>query len=324
MIKPNFLFRIKICKLSISLLFIFSVLFTPAFSLDLTNAQAEHDNVIINSTGTDVGGIISSNTTWTIEGSPYNLTSKIQIDTPATLTIESGVVIMGNQYSIQTWGTLNAVGTQENWITFNETHIEPGSSGSPTSPFLINISYAKLMGGSIYRPTGHAVYGSISLTNSYLWDMDSYMYIWYPVADCIITGNTIITESEKIISAGIDNEINLLIRNNAIQGLNLNSSTSGLIENWAAYDSSEMIVEFNSFLNTNSVAVALPSGYTNARMSAINNFWGTTNTSVIESMILDRNDDLERNSYIEYEPFLSEPHPDTPQIQFHFLPIIFR
>ena len=44
---------------------------------------------------TDVGGIINSNTTWTLANSPYTVTSEVEVDYGVTLTIEPGVVING-------------------------------------------------------------------------------------------------------------------------------------------------------------------------------------------------------------------------------------
>ncbi len=55
-----------------------------------------------NQTDTDVGGIISTDTTWTVANSPYNLISDVQIDTPATLTIEPDVVVYGTGLAIET------------------------------------------------------------------------------------------------------------------------------------------------------------------------------------------------------------------------------
>jgi len=48
-------------------------------------------------------------------------------------------------------------------------------------------------------------------------------------------------------------------------------------------------------------------------MTAINNYWNTTDDSVIESMIFDKNDDLRSANYINYLPILTEPHLDTPK-----------
>lgn len=46
-------------------------------------------------------------------------------------------------------------------------------------------------------------------------------------------------------------------------------------------------------------------------MTATDNYWNTIDTDIIDSMIYDKNDDLNCAGYIEYEPFLTEPHPDT-------------
>ena len=54
----------------------------------------------------------------------------------------------------------------------------------------------------------------------------------------------------------------------------------------------------------------------NSKMTAKNNYWNTSDPAVIESMIYDRNDDLNIYNYIEYEPFLTAPHPDTPTLNF--------
>ena len=50
------------------------------------------------------------------------------------------------------------------------------------------------------------------------------------------------------------------------------------------------IIEYNSFLSTDRIALKL--AYQTAQMIAGNNFWNTADTSVIDSMIYDRNDDL--------------------------------
>jgi len=65
---------------------------------------------------TEVGGIIDSDTTWTIENSPYVAESPLLVNSSVTLTIEPGVTV----YLINTYmrinGTLNARGTTENPI----------------------------------------------------------------------------------------------------------------------------------------------------------------------------------------------------------------
>ncbi len=46
-----------------------------------------------NAMATDVGGIINTDTTWTIDGSPYNIVETIQIAAGVTLTINPGVTV---------------------------------------------------------------------------------------------------------------------------------------------------------------------------------------------------------------------------------------
>jgi hypothetical protein len=80
-------------------------------------------------------------------------------------------------------------------------------------------------------------------------------------------------------------------------------------------------VQYNSFLSTDRVALKLAPYVSSAEMVAINNFWNTTDAGIIDSMIYDRNDDLNVSNYIEYIPFRTAPHPDTPIPDFNQAPI---
>ncbi|MCP4415535.1 MAG: hypothetical protein GY805_02865 [Chloroflexi bacterium] len=67
----------------------------------------------------DVGGNISSNTTWTVANSPYTITDTVTVEAGVTLTVEAGVTIlvqtdMGQQIDVE--GHLEAVGTSANPI----------------------------------------------------------------------------------------------------------------------------------------------------------------------------------------------------------------
>jgi len=85
------------------------------------------------SAATYVTSNISTNTTWTPAGNPYIITSTVGVLAGATLTIEPGVVVQLGPLttSLSVSGTLHAVGTEAQHITFTSTQDDGGSGGAP-------------------------------------------------------------------------------------------------------------------------------------------------------------------------------------------------
>jgi len=69
--------------------------------------------------GTNVTGIISQNTIWTQANSPYTLTGPVLISNGVVLTIQAGATVNLGSYYIDVNGTLQAIGSSLNPITFN-------------------------------------------------------------------------------------------------------------------------------------------------------------------------------------------------------------
>lgn len=263
---------------------------------------------------TYVGGLLRTDTTWPVSGSPYILSSDVQIGSGITLTIDPGVTVNGSDFAIRVAGTLSAHGVSGVEITFNDAHILNVATYGQFG--LIDISHAQIIGGSLYKATGHAMYGNLLLRDSVLKNIP-YIYLWYPIDISYIERNVFFNTGG--IDVGIDSRDGAnyaYIRNNVFQ---LDSQACGAsqasdyyaVKNWAAYNGAQVIMEYNSFLTTNRVAVGYPRGYTSRNILAINNYWNTTDPAVIDGMIYDGHDDVTL-PIIDYTSFLTAPHPDTP------------
>jgi parallel beta-helix repeat protein len=79
---------------------------------------------------TEFNGIINSNTTWTKANSPIDLNGPVAVTAGAVLTIDPGVTINLNSYSILVNGTLQAIGSVSDPIHFNGGYITFGQTSS--------------------------------------------------------------------------------------------------------------------------------------------------------------------------------------------------
>jgi hypothetical protein len=98
-------------------------------------------------TGTNVGGAITTNTTWTVIGSPYIVSENVVVLANVFLTIEPGVTVkFGNGTSIIVDGTLVAEGSPSGIITFTSNASSPaaddwGSIGTRTGGRIAEVEW---------------------------------------------------------------------------------------------------------------------------------------------------------------------------------------
>ena len=59
---------------------------------------------------------ITSDTTWTTDGSPYLINGDVKVEAGVTLTVNPGVIVKFNGSSFNVFGTLQALGTEANPI----------------------------------------------------------------------------------------------------------------------------------------------------------------------------------------------------------------
>jgi len=264
---------------------------------------------------TELKGIISTNTILGLSESPYQLSGKVQIAYGTTLEIEEGVKIYGGNNVIEVFGDLLILGSNSSKVKLEHVHIQPGNN-SIDELYHIEIHHAKMIGGELYSPGGGSTYGSITLKNSFLYEVnrsgftETFMYIWYPQNDSYVEENIFYNAGR--ISIG-HRDADVYVRNNLFfRDQELSNEIGYAIENWASYDNSKTVLKNNTFANTQGIAVSLPSGYDSASLDATENYWNTTSSAVIEGMIFDKNDDLSVNEEIPFEPFLNEADSNTP------------
>lgn len=260
-----------------------------------------------------VGGRIEGTVVWAETNAAYSLNTGVLVPYGAELLIQPGVTVLGHGRKLWTAGHLSALGTPAAPIRFHELVFAPGApegDQSSSRPYRIEVQFATLDKGEFHGPTGRGPYGSFVLSDSTVSDIP-YMYIWYPVADCYIERN--VFRRFGGISVGHSDAIKVFVRNNVFYEPAPTYGWTYCVENWAAYDSSETVVQRNSFMFTNQVAVQMKPEYPGPnKMTAVSNFWSTTDTKVIESMINDRNDGTNFTGVIPYLPFLTDHHPGTP------------
>ncbi|MFC2039880.1 hypothetical protein ACFLTW_01725, partial [Chloroflexota bacterium] len=263
---------------------------------------------------TEVSGILSSDTVWTTENSPYVITDTVQIPAEVILTIEPGVTVKkpssGNVFLLT--GTIIAHGTSQEPIIFD---------GGENSKF-------------IYTQPGYG-YGDFQyciFKNGYdLWDRWGHLDLKYSElinlsrgrtdwAGAIIhldgpSGKSNIEYNKFIHTGGIssyNDKYGTNIKYNLFQGLL--SPISNMGGGTPSNPSEKIIVKYNSFSNTQDLALFLTSGFMgwSPSIEAAENYWATQDTNIIDQKIHDKNDDITIENSINYLPILSEPHPDTP------------
>lgn len=162
----------------------------------------------------------------------------------------------------------------------------------------------------MFVPSGSGDYGNLSLSDSFV-EYTPSIIVDSPAFYAAFHRNVFYQ------NGGIDiqdlNNVNVSVRNNTFIGQQPGYKGGRFaVSACNVSGSSEITVEYNSFLSTDRRALILPAGCESGRMIATDNFWNTTDTTVIDSMIFDRKDDVGSPGYIQYTPFLTQPHSNTP------------
>ncbi len=262
--------------------------------------------------GTQVGGTLTSDTTWTMANSPYIIKNTIVVPENVNLTIEPGATVTiqsSDALMFQINGVIHAEGNTTNKIVFDGNgNSNFFKTNHPVSAGFLDLDFCVIRNGLSAFWFDNTAY--LNLTNSDLSNLSQYSYLWYPSQDTFIEYNTFTN------CAGIKTGTDDYFSNSSgmvYVKYNLFTNNQGfIINNYASYGQSKICINYNSFTGTSGVILEVEQTSTTADMDASQNFWGTSNTTIIDSMIYDKNDDASCSSLINYLPILDAPDPEVP------------
>jgi hypothetical protein len=234
--------------------------------------------------GTVVSGPILTDTVWTKDHSPYNISEKIQVAENATLTIEPGVEVEGG--TIELWGNLKAAGTKENPVIFKRININDVNYNNGEA---INIELDFVFSKGMYL-TSYSTNGLLKISNSKF--QEAYL----------VSGNTSLIEHNLFVKSFV------YLANDYYSKL-MSIQDNSFYQSEIAYNNALWVFKNN---NLYSSKMRIDSVSSTNTAHAESNYWGTTDSKEIDKMIIDRHDDLNIGGYVDYSNFLSQPNVNAP------------
>jgi len=294
--------------------------------------------------GTSVGGLISQDTTWTLENSPYLFVDDVTVAPGVTLTIEPEVTVDLDFWNLKVDGTLYAVGNETHRIKL-QTRERPLSGNvriyfSESSVGCI-IEYAEI---DLYGGGGYGIRGGCPTISNNVMRFSGCDAGIVAIEGSMISNNIIVVNSYRgIVTDGSASILYNIIAGGSYSDVGIGVGgdpiiIGNLITNFHS-DLGRAAITFyggKPYIGNNTIlksfrAISFPSffdpseidqariifnniygnvevGKSDPRIT-INltyNWWGTTNTSLLDNRIWDQKDDRSL-CLITYTPFLTHP-----------------
>jgi|GEM_PF-6691476 len=266
---------------------------------------------------TPVGGILTTDTTWTTAQSPYILGSDVQVAEGCTLTVEPGVHVVGEGRSIRVWGGLAAIGRADSRIAFDQTTIKFEYLSAAPVQARVEMRFCMVTGGA-FLPGPYA--GNVNLSDSRIMDVapNTVMMINNPSSDCYIERNIFRGTPEWSLSVFAGQSV--YFRDNVFYG-----SYGWAVGRWPTSEFSTVELTGNTLYPpiAGSGLVRLTLGDAAATIDARGNYWPTTDIVAIPGYIFDRTDDLGCPSFIPYLPVLNGPSSGSPHFDLEAPALVF-
>jgi PKD repeat protein len=306
--------------------------------------------VAYGTSSTYVGGYISENTTWTLDGSPYIVTADVIVESGVILDIDPEVVVkftIGTNLVID--GALVAEGNTTHPITFtsNSTTPAPGDWGSirfrdSTDDALCKVSYANIRYGvtgiaveyaspnlsylNISDNSVHGIYAtycSSKIEHCFVSKNGQGIFLSWGCAGAVVSNNTLSYNSLDgltiVWSSSATAEYNTIL-NNAGRGVCVDGYSPIVRRNIIAGNqvgifvvNGAPITQYNDISGNRDYGMVASKYYD---INAPYNWWGTVNETLIEAYIYDYYDDYNLRK-VFYKPYLVPP-----LVNFTFSPAV--
>jgi hypothetical protein len=270
------------------------------------------------SVGTPISGRITNDSTWTLAGSPYTLQTTVEIASGVTLTVQPGVLVQGEPFTsifVRPGGHLVAIGTPSQPITFTGVVELTPSGEQGWQGIYVNWDPTGATGtaqldNAIIGNAGTALEGPVDgllVTNTQIHDNSLGMSVYNRLAS---PPSTI---SENVF---LNNRKGLFVENSFHLPITVEHNDFWHNQESIGLHGLETRVNRNDFIpvpGAEAPDVTLAScGGGSCSLDLTENWWGTTDMTVIEHRVLDGNDDSSRLIAIVDPPATAEQHPSWP------------
>lgn len=275
---------------------------------------------------------ITTNTTWTLSGSPYLISTTRTVSPGITLTLEPGIVLQFTTGQLTIDGTLLAKGTADHPIVFQSgdgswTGLSFEGAGSSNSileycriehasePIDIvdsspEISHCTILGTSSYgielaRSNAHIHHTTISGSYSSMYGIymnNSSPLVEYNQISSYGYGIYMYSDSSpQILHNSItDFSINGLYLSGASSAQPYPTITSNIIETNRGGSSTYLLRTTNYYNN--------PAAGTHRTVNARNNYWGTIDPQIITASVVQWAGGTSDEPYVDFSEFLDGPY----------------
>jgi hypothetical protein len=221
----------------------------------------------------------------TVWSGKIKLKSDVQVAPSATLTIEAGTKVDGNNHEIAVFGKIDFKGERFDHIEAIDLFVDFGDSSHEKDP-VVKVNYMQMMGGGIFDSTDSIGIGHFDIRNSYFKNILPYMELWYPQSKSKFIGNHF---HNVTISANITDQLNF--EGNAFSGYESHRDYGYLRDYILSVDGDDTVVFSENYVFDSDGILILTESH-DAKISGDGNKFEDIADNELKKHIHDRSDDL--------------------------------